>query len=56
MAKGDTSPKPLQAKAGSDVYTVLVIIATLFVTLGAAFLIYRSMTLFDQWLPMGAGG
>jgi hypothetical protein len=56
VAKVSSAASPQQAKPASDVYTVLVIIATAFVLMGTAFLIYRSLDLFGTWLPMGGAG
>ena len=56
MAKAADTTPITQVKPSSDVYTVLVIIATIFVLMGTAFLVYRSLDLFDTWLPMGLAG
>jgi len=39
--------------ASSDIYTVLTVIATLFLILGTVMLAVRSQALFDSWLPFG---
>ncbi len=41
--------------AGSDIYTVLTAIATLFVLVGGIYLAVMSQQLFDSWLPLGRG-
>ena len=39
--------------APNNIYTVLVIIATLFMCFGTVFLAVRSNQLFGTWLPFG---
>ncbi len=41
------------AKPESDIYTVLLAIATVFVLLGTIFVSIRSHQLFGHWLPIG---
>ncbi len=40
----------------SDVYTSLLIIATVFMILGTVFLAWKSSVLFGTWLPTGPAG
>ena len=35
----------------SDIYTVLVIVASVFLLAGTVFVSARAQTLFDNWLP-----
>lgn len=37
----------------NSIYTVLVIVATLFVIAGTVFLAYQSQKLFGGWIPKG---
>lgn len=43
-------------KPESDVYTMLLMIATLFVLVATVFLCIRSNELFGSWLPPMTGG
>ena len=58
-AKKEKAPRAARGpviKVPSDVYTALVVIATVFVMTGTGFLAYRSQQLFDTYLPMAAAG
>jgi len=37
----------------SDIYTILTVIATVFLILGTVLLAVKSQQLFDTWLPLG---
>ena len=54
--KKPRAPKGPVVKVPSDVYTALVVVATLFVMTGTGFLAYRSQQLFETFLPMAAAG
>ncbi len=41
------------AQPQSDIYTILLAIASLFVLLGTVFVSIRSQQLFGYWLPIG---
>ena len=41
------------SKPDNDVYSVLLVVATVFVVLGTVFLAVRSNELFGSWLPLG---
>ena len=47
----DVGGQPEKTQPRSDVYTVLLIIATVFVALGTAYLAFRSQDLYGTWLP-----
>jgi len=41
----------VRTKPSSDIYTVLLIIATLFVATGFVYVLWRNHQLFDSWWP-----
>ena len=49
MREGGPSPTSPQ----SDVYTILVIIATLFLAVATVFVSVQAQHLYGQWLPLG---
>jgi hypothetical protein len=58
-AKKETKPRAPRGpvvRVPSDVYTALVVVATVFVMTGTGFLAYRSQQLFETYLPMAAAG
>jgi len=44
-------PIPTDIRPESDVYTMLVIIASVFLLTGTVYVAVRSQALFDTWLP-----
>ncbi len=50
MSEGPASSKP-----DSDVFTVLLAVATAFVVIGTIFTSVRANELFGSWLPLGPG-
>ncbi len=52
MVQGQTIGEPtIRAKSSSDIYTVLLIVATLFVAIGFGYMIWRNHVLFGTWFP-----
>ncbi|MFH0981510.1 MAG: hypothetical protein V2A79_08225 [Planctomycetota bacterium] len=51
MSEGGPTPTSPQ----SDVYTILVIIATLFLVVATVFISVQAQQLFGRWLPLGLG-
>ncbi len=50
----DTSqPGKIRVSAPTSIYTVMVIVATLFMIVGTVFLAWKSNELFGNWLPTG---
>lgn len=43
----------IRVAAQNSIYTVLLIVATLFMLLGTVFIAWRSVELFGAWLPLG---
>jgi hypothetical protein len=54
--KKPRAPRGPVVRVPSDVYTALVVVATVFVMTGTGFLAYRSQQLFETYLPMAAAG
>lgn len=48
-----SSSSRIKVSPPNSIYTVLVIVATLFVILGTVFLAYQSQQLFGSWIPKG---
>jgi hypothetical protein len=49
MSEGGPTPTSPQ----SDVYTILLIVATLFLAVATVLILVRSQQLFGRWLPLG---
>ncbi len=49
-------PRGTPTKPDSDVYTALIVIATLFLMTATIFMWVRSQELYGSWLPLGGGG
>ncbi len=49
MSEGGLGP----TRSESDIYTVLLAIAALFLLVAIVFVSIRSQQFFDQWLPLG---
>ncbi|MCG3139051.1 MAG: hypothetical protein HJJLKODD_02929 [Phycisphaerae bacterium] len=52
MADISTGAK-IRISPTSDIYTMLLIIATLFLLAGTVFLAMRNQELFGSWMPLG---
>ena len=50
MSEGPSTPQP-----ESDVFTVLIAVATVFVVVATVFTSVRANELFGGWLPLGPG-
>ena len=46
---------PRPTSPASDVYTLLLVVATVFVVAGTVLIAVRSQALFGSWLPLGSG-
>jgi hypothetical protein len=55
MQSGASGPQQPELQAQSNIYTVLVIIATLFTAAAAIYLGYRNLELFGTVLPPPGG-
>ena len=55
MQSGASGPQQRESQAQSNIYTVLVIVATLFTAAAAIYLGYRNLELFGTVLPPPGG-
>ncbi len=44
-------PVPAEVQPESDIYTALVIVATVFLATGTAYVSVRALALFGTWVP-----
>jgi len=44
-------PNPSDVRPESDIYTILVIVATIFLVIGTLFVSVRAQELFGNWIP-----
>ncbi len=52
---GPVFTSPSQIRPGADLYTVLLILATVLLAAGTIFVAVRSHALFETWLPPAGG-
>ena len=51
MTTSSTGPRPIRAAADNDIYTMLLLIAFLFLLAGTVYVAYRAVTMFGGLLP-----